>query len=98
MEKRVSDPQIEATEMGFVREKVRSSVICEELGVEPLLLCVKRSRLRWFGHLVRMPPGHLSKEVFQVRPTKKKQTQDQVERLFPCTGLGTLRDPPVRVS
>ena len=39
-----------------LRDRVRSSVICEGLGVEPLLLCVERSQLRWFGHLVRIPP------------------------------------------
>ncbi|KAJ7983742.1 hypothetical protein DPEC_G00373370 [Dallia pectoralis] len=43
----------------IIRDRVRSSVIREELGVEPLLLCVERSQLRWFGHLVRMPPGRL---------------------------------------
>ena len=31
---------------------VRGSVIREGLGVEPLLLRVERSQLRWFGHLV----------------------------------------------
>ena len=59
--------QIQAAEMGFLRrvagvslrDKVRSSVIPEGLGVEPLLLCVERSQLRWFGHLVRMPPGRV---------------------------------------
>ena len=48
-------------------DKVRSSVIREGLGVEPLLLCVERNQLRWFGHLVRMPPGRLPREVFQAR-------------------------------
>ena len=58
--------------MGFLRRvagmllmgKVRSSVIREGLGVELLLLCIVRSQLRWFGHLVRMPPVHLPREVF----------------------------------
>ncbi len=40
-----------------LRDKVRSSVICVGLEVEPLLLCIKRSQLRWSEHLVRMPPG-----------------------------------------
>ncbi|KAI3370284.1 hypothetical protein L3Q82_024458 [Scortum barcoo] len=31
----------------------------EELGVEPLLLHIERSQLRWLGHLFRMPPGRL---------------------------------------
>jgi len=38
-----------------LRERVRSSDIRRELGVEQLLLL--RSQLRWFGHLIRMPLG-----------------------------------------
>ena len=30
-------------------DRVRSSAICEELRVEPLLLCLERSQSRWFG-------------------------------------------------
>ena len=47
-----------------LRDRVRSSDIWEELRVEPLLLWVERSQLRWFGHLVRMPPGRLPGKVF----------------------------------
>ncbi|TWW62682.1 hypothetical protein D4764_04G0013290 [Takifugu flavidus] len=42
-----------------LRERVGSSAIWEELGVEPLLLRVEMNQMRWLGHLVRMPPGHL---------------------------------------
>ena len=57
--------RVQAAEMSFVRrvagfslrDRVRSLVIREELGLEPLLLCLERSQLRWFGHLVRMPIG-----------------------------------------
>jgi len=55
-----------------LRDRVRSSDIRRELGVEPLLLRVERSQLRWFGHLIRMPPGRLSLEVFQARPTGRR--------------------------
>ncbi|KAJ8015753.1 hypothetical protein DPEC_G00029420 [Dallia pectoralis] len=54
-----------------LRDRERSSVIREELGVEPLLLCVERSQLRWFGHLVR-PPRRLPREVFQARPAGRR--------------------------
>ncbi|TWW62715.1 hypothetical protein D4764_04G0013620 [Takifugu flavidus] len=38
------------------RDRVRSSAIWEELGVELLLLLrVQRNQMRWLGHLVRMP-------------------------------------------
>ena len=63
-------------EMGFLRtvagvslrDRVRSSAIREELGLEPLLLCLEIRQLRWFGHLVRMPTGRLAWEVFHARP------------------------------
>ena len=41
----------------------------EELGVELLLLCVERNQLRWFGHLVRMPPG------LQARPAGRRHRE-----------------------
>ncbi len=34
-------------------DKMRISVIREGLRVEPQLLCVKKSQLRWFGHLIK---------------------------------------------
>jgi len=48
------------------------SDIRRELGVEPLLLRVERSPLRWFGHLIRMPPGRLPLEAFQAHPTGRR--------------------------
>ncbi|KAL3055654.1 hypothetical protein OYC64_018350 [Pagothenia borchgrevinki] len=68
-----------------LRDKLRSSVIREGLGVEPLLLRVKRSQLRWFGHLVRMPPGHLGRHVQLGR--------DQGVDLGPGGGIISLRWP-----
>ena len=72
--------QEQVAEMGFLcrvagvslRDRVRSSAIWEGLRVEPLLLCVERSQLRWFGHLMRMPPGRLPREVFLARPTGRR--------------------------
>ena len=57
--------RVQAAEMSFLRrvaglslrDRVRSSDIREGLRVEPLLLHVERSQMRWFGHLMRMPPG-----------------------------------------
>ncbi|KAK3510565.1 hypothetical protein QTP70_010565 [Hemibagrus guttatus] len=72
--------RIQAAEMSFLRrvaghslrDKVRSSVTWEELGVEPLLLHIERGQLRWLGHLFRMPPGRLPGEVFWACPTGKR--------------------------
>lgn len=57
-------------------DRVRSSDILEELGVKSLLLCVKRTQPRWFGHLVRMPPGRLPGEVFRACPTGRSPWAD----------------------
>ncbi|KAK0148831.1 Protein broad-minded [Merluccius polli] len=72
--------RVQAAEISFLRGvaglslrgRVRSSVIREELGVDPLLLRVERSQMRWLGHLVRMPPGRLPGEVFRARPTGRR--------------------------
>ncbi|PWA22456.1 hypothetical protein CCH79_00015395 [Gambusia affinis] len=59
--------RIQAAKMGFL---LRVSPL--EIGVELLLLHIKRSQLRWLRHLVRMPPGHLLGEVFRARPTGRR--------------------------
>ncbi len=55
-----------------LRDRVRSSDIRRELRVELLLLHVERSQVRWFEHLVRMPPGHHPLEVFQAHPIGRR--------------------------
>lgn len=65
--------------------------IQENLRVEPLLLHVERSQLRWFVHLVRMTPGHIPGEVFWACPTGRRpwgQAQDTLEGLYFSAGLG----------
>ena len=54
--------RIQAAKMGFLRrvtglslrDRVRSSVIWEGLGVEPLLLRIEKSQVRWLWHLVSL--------------------------------------------
>ena len=84
-----------------LRDRVRNSVIREGLGVELQLLCVERSQLRWFGHLVRMPPGRFPREVFQACPAGRRprgRSRIRWRDYISNTGLGTPRDPPVRAS
>ncbi|KAK3533819.1 hypothetical protein QTP70_031294 [Hemibagrus guttatus] len=94
--------RIQAAEMSFLcrvvgrslRDRVRSSVTREELGVE-LLLHIERGQLRWLGHLFRMPPGRLPVEVFRAcrtgkRPRGRPRTRwrDYVSRLaWECLGV-----------
>ncbi|XP_049451749.1 acetylserotonin O-methyltransferase 2 isoform X2 [Epinephelus fuscoguttatus] len=81
-----------------LRDRVRSSDIREGLGVDPLLLHIERSQLRWFGHLVRMPFGHLLLDASLGRCFRHVQPggdlgppQDTLEGLHHPAGLGTPR-------
>jgi len=72
--------RIQTVEMSFLhgvaglslRDRVRSSGIQRELEVELLLLHIERRQLRWFGHLIRMPPGCLPLEVSRARLTGRR--------------------------
>lgn len=77
------------------RDRVRSSEIQEALRVEPMLLHIERSQLRWFGHLGRMPPGRHSGEVFWACLLLEtlRHTQNTLERLHLLSDLGRSQDP-----
>ena len=53
-------------------DRVRNSDISGELGIELLLLCFKRSQLRWIKRLIRMPPGRFPLEVFWAQTTGRR--------------------------
>ena len=88
--------QVEASEMRFLRRiegvtlfnKVRSSEIRKSLNIEPLLLRIERSQLRWFGHVSRMPQERLLKQALHAkangrRPVGRPRTRwtDYIEDL-----------------
>ena len=74
-----NDRKNKIVEMNFLRraglslrDRMRSSDIHRELGVEPLLLCVERGQLRLFAHLIRMLPGRFLLEVYQEHPIGRR--------------------------
>ena len=88
--------QVQASEMRFLRRiegvtlfnKVRSSEIRKSLNIEPLLLRIERSQLRWFGHVSRMPQERLPKQALLAkaygrRPVGRPRTRwtDHIEDL-----------------
>ena len=89
--------QVQASEMRFLRRiegvtlfnKVRSSEIRKSLNIEPLLLRIERSQLRWFGHVSRMPQERLPKQALLAkangrRPVGRPRTRwtDYIEDLW----------------
>ncbi len=85
-----------------LRDKVRSSVVREEHETELLLFGIERSQLRWFGHLVRMPPGHLLREMFQICPAGRRpqgtRPRPMWRHYISALSWGTPRDPSVRAG
>ena len=72
--------QVQASEMRFLRRiegvtlfnKVRSSENRKSLNIEPLLLRIERSQLRWFGHVSRMPQERLPKQALLVKANGRR--------------------------
>ena len=56
--------------------KVRSSEIRKSLNIEPLLLRIERSQLRWFGHVSRMPQERLPKQALHAKAMGEDQSDD----------------------
>ena len=76
--------QVQAFEMRFLRRiegvtlfnKVRSSEIRESLNIEPLLLRIQRSQLRWFGHVSRMPQENPPNKLYLPKQMGEDQSDD----------------------
>ena len=95
MTKRVRS-QVQASEMRFLGKiegvtlfnNVRNSEIRKSLNIEPLLLQIERSQLKWFGHVSRMPQERLPKQALLAkvngrRPVGRPRTRwtDYIEDL-----------------
>ncbi|KAK3541007.1 hypothetical protein QTP86_010128 [Hemibagrus guttatus] len=95
--------RIQAAEMSFLRrvagrslrDRVRSSVTWEELGVEPLLLQIERGQLRWLRHLFSDASGT---SPWRGVPGMPHREEDTLERLCLSAGLGTPRGPSGRAG
>lgn len=68
-----------------------SLAIWEGLRAEPLLLHIERNQLRWFRHLVRMPPGCLAGEVFQVCPIRRQARGRPRKRCRNCSCFSIVK-------
>ena len=72
--------QVQASDMRFLRRikgitlfnMVRSSEIRKSLNIEPLVLQLERSQLRWFGHVSRMPQERLPKQALPAKANGRR--------------------------
>ena len=79
--------QVQAFEMRLLQKieevtlfnKVRSSEIRKSLNIEPLLLRIERSQLRWLGHVSRMPQERLPKQALLAKANLGEEPLDDPE-------------------
>lgn len=72
--------RVQAAEMAFLRrtvgltrlDRVRSSAIREQLQIEPLLLWIERSQLRYYGHVMRMSEDRLVQRILLAQPCQRR--------------------------
>ena len=82
------DHKCKRAKMRFLRKikgvtmfvKLRNTAIREPLNIKSLLLRIKKSQLRWFGHVSRMLQERLPKQTFYTnmsgkRPIKRPRTR-----------------------
>ena len=77
---------MQASEMRFLLRikgvtlfnKVRSSEIQKSLNIEPLLLRIEKSQLRWFGHVSRNVSGKIPPNKLYL---PKQMGEDQLDDL-----------------
>jgi exonuclease III len=68
--------RVQAAEMRYLRRilgvsrrhRLRNDSIREAVNLEPLLLQVERSQLRWLGHVIRMDPERLPRRLLFATP------------------------------
>ena len=80
--------QVQASEMRFLQrilgvtlfKKVYSSEVRKSLNIEPLLLGIERSQLRWFGHVSRMPQERLPKQALLAKANGRRPVGRPITR------------------
>ena len=82
-------------------DQIKSSSIRESLQIEPILIHIERSQLRWLGHVLSMPPNRLPNQVFQAAPTGRRpvgRSRTSWRKYMEKTSSGTSRPPMDRDS
>lgn len=94
--------RIQSMEMKYLRkvlgvtrlDRLRNSVIREELQISPALETVERNQLRWFGHLNRMLPTRPTRKIYEARKHGRRPRgrpartwEEEIEKIFTVRGI-----------
>ncbi|PSN48044.1 hypothetical protein C0J52_09106 [Blattella germanica] len=80
------DSKIQAMEMKFLKgifgktrkNKIRNTVIREELKIEEIKRDIEKTRLQWYGHVMHMPEDRIPKRMLQTELRRKRPMEDQM--------------------
>ena len=76
--------RVQAAEIGFLPKvrglfllfKIKNTDICQSLNIEPLLLRIEQSQLRWYGHVTQMFHKETAKQLMDALPSGKRLEGD----------------------
>ena len=57
----------------FWPEKIRNEDLLKSCNMEPISACVRRRRLRWLGHVLRLPNNSLARVALRWTPQGKRK-------------------------
>ena len=74
------ESRVQSAEMGFLGnvkglsllDKFKSTDIHQSLNIKPLLLDIKLSQLRWYGHVTQMSNERREKQLMDALPSSKR--------------------------
>ncbi|VDP00688.1 unnamed protein product [Soboliphyme baturini] len=95
--------RVQAAEMGFFRrvsgltrfDMIWNSDIQASPGVQPLLLQTEKSQLRWFVHVLRMPPERKAEQLFSAKTTGRRRrgtAKTVLVQMVVLTGVGKYEE------
>lgn len=73
-------------------KRVTNREVLERAGIEPISAFIGNGRLRWFGHVVRMPEDRVPNRLYNWVPTHGKRSRGRPRTAWPSCVLNDFRD------
>ena len=73
-------------------KRVSNKEVLERAGIEPISAFIGNGRLRWFGHVVRMPAARKPRQLYNWVPTHGKRSRGRPRKTWSSCVLDDFRD------
>ena len=96
----VQDRRVEAFHQRCLRRilriqwfrRVSNREVLERAGIEPISKFIGNGRLRWFGHLIRMPEDRVPNKLYHWVPSHGKRSRGRPRKTWSSCVLNDYRD------